>query len=124
MQAALGIGAGGLDAQIAEHKAVARLRAKGAEGAVVVQHDQGLVVAARNALACLRQFGIECGHLLCGQRLFVKDAAQGQQMVFDDRDVLGMAVLEIHIQVEGRRDLAERLVVVGLQGRDQDQVGL
>ncbi|KAF5291734.1 hypothetical protein FQR65_LT20412 [Abscondita terminalis] len=123
MQAGFGRGAGRLHAQRAEDEAIARLRPERAEGAVVVQHDQGLLGAAFGHTPGLGQPGVQLGSLLAGEVLLAEDAAQGQEVVLDDVDVAGLAVAVVHVEVDGGGDLAEFLVVAGLQRGDQDQVG-
>ena len=124
VQAGLDGGAGGPHAQGVEHEGIARLHAERAEGAVVVHHDHGLLGAAGSHAPGFLHLGVQFGGLLLCQRFLVEDAAQRQQVLPDGGDVGALAVLVVHVEMQRGRDLGKLLIMIGLDRRDQDQVGL
>ena len=75
-------------------------------------------------MACLCHLGIELRHQAAGLLLFFKDATQGQHMVFDHFKMAFFAVLEVHVVMQRGGNLAQLLVMVGLQRGNQNQVGV
>ncbi|MHC3910119.1 hypothetical protein ACMZ4X_03365 [Achromobacter marplatensis] len=123
MQAGLGRRAGGLDAQGLEDEAITRLRPERTERAVVVQHDERRLGPVLDKGPCRFHLGVKFRGPLAGKAFLLEDPPQRHKVVLDDFDVIGLAVAIVHVEVDRRRDLAQRFVVVRLQRSDQDQVG-
>jgi hypothetical protein len=74
--------------------------------------------------ARMRHLRVKLGGLPAGDILLAEDASQGQQVLLDHVDVLALAVLEVHVEMHGGGDLAQLLVMVGLDRGHQHQIGL